>query len=116
MIKAFLEQAIKSIELEKEKQSALIKDRLMKEKIAPYNAEIDNARSKALTEIDNEYNVKIAELKKECEVKKQELINLGEDKKKANMETVFATELAVLTIEYDNHIAKLNAQLAEIKE
>lgn len=116
MIKAYLEQAIKSIEMEKEKQVSLIKDRLMKEKIAPYNAEIDSYRAKALTEIDSELNVKIAELRKEYETKKQELIALGEEKKKGNMESIFATELAVLTIEYDSAIAKLTAQLAEIKE
>ena len=116
MVKAYLEQAIKSIEAEKEQQIAVIKDRIMREKIMPFNAEIDTFRAKALTEIDNELNQKIAVLKQEYEVKKQELVKLGEEKKKANADSVLASELAVVSVKYDNHIAKLTAQIAEIKE
>lgn len=116
MIKAYLEQAVKSIEAEKEKQVSIVKDRVVREKIAPYNAEVDNYRAKALTEIDNELATKIAELKATYEAKKAELINLGEEKKKANADSVLAAELAVVTVEFDAHIAKLTAQIAEIKE
>lgn len=116
MIKAYLEEAIKKIEMEKEQQASIIKDRLTREKIAPYNADIDSSRAKALTEVDNELNAKIAELKKTYEAKKQELVTLGEEKKKANAETVFASELAVFTVKYDKEITKLKAQLAEIEE
>lgn len=116
MIKAYLEQAVKSIEVEREKQVSIIKDRVVREKIAPYNAEVDNYRAKALTEIDNELNAKIVELKAEYEAKKAELIKLGEEKKKANAESVLASELAVVTVEFDSAISKLNAQIAEIKE
>lgn len=116
MIKPYFEQLIKQIEMEKEKETAPIKDRLIREKISPYNADIDTARAKALAETDNKYNIQIAELKKKCEEEKQQLIKLGEDNKKANMETVFATELVVYTAKYDKEIAKLKAQLAEIEE
>lgn len=116
MIKPYFEELIKKIEMEKERETAPIKDRLIREKINPYNADIDNSRAKALAETDNKYNAQIAELKKKCEAEKQELIKLGEDNKKANMETVFAAELAVFTAKYDKEIAKLKAQLAEIEE
>lgn len=116
MLKPYFETLIKQIEMEKDKETAPIKDRLMKEKIAPFNAEVDSYRAKALAEVDNKYNAKIAELKKDCEVEKQELIKLGEDKKKANMETVFANELAVVANKFDKEIAKVKAQLAELKE
>lgn len=116
MIKASLEQAIKNITMEKEKQVSIVKDRVVREKIAPFNAEVDNYRAKALTEIDNELNAKIVELKATYEAKKAELIKLGEEKKKANADSVLAAELAVVTVEFDAHIAKLNAQIAEIKD
>lgn len=116
MIKAYLEQAIRSIEMEKEKTVNAVKDRIMREKIVPFNADLDASRAKALSTLDEELNAKVVELKKEYEAKKQELIALGEEKKKANAESIFATELAVLTVDYDSAIAKLTAQIAEIKE
>lgn len=116
MIKPYLEQAIKGIEAERESKVNEVKDRVTREKIAPYNADIDTARAKALTEIDNELNVKLAELKTAYEAKKQDIVRLAEENKKANLETVLASELAVVTIKYDSEIAKLQAQIAEIKE
>lgn len=116
MIKAFLEQAIKNIEVEKEQQVAIVKDRVTREKIAPYNADIDNSRAKALKEIEDELNAKIVELTMAYEAKKQEIIKLAEENKKANAETVLASELAVVTVKFDSAIAELNAQIAKIKE
>lgn len=116
MIKMALEQAIQTIKDAKERKIAEIKDRTMREKIIPYNADVDSARTKALTEIDNELNAKIVELKQAYETKKQELVRLGEENKKANADSVLASELAVLSVEYDAHIAKLTAQLEDIKE
>lgn len=115
MVKEYLEKAIKDIELERDRQSAVIKDRIMREKIAPYNAEIDQKRAKALTELDNELNAKIVELKQAYEAKKAELVKLGEENKKANADSILATELAVVTVEYDTAINKLKAQIAEIE-
>lgn len=116
MIKTYLEQAIRSIEADKEKAVSEIKDRITREKIIPYNTEVDNYRAKALTEIEDELNQRIASIRQDYEAKKQELIRLGEEKKKANADNILMSELAVATVEYDTHIAKLNAQLAEVKE
>lgn len=116
MLKPYFEELIKKLEIEKERETAPIKDRLMREKIAPYNADIDASRAKALAEVDNKYNLQVAELKKKCEEEKQALIKLGEDNKKANMETVFATDLVAFTSKYDKEIAKLRKQIEEIEE
>ena len=115
MVKEHLEKAVKEIENERERQTAVLRDKIMREKIAPYNAEIDQKRTRALAEIDNELNAKIVELKQAYEAKKAELVKLGEENKKANAENVLATELAVVTVEYDSAIAKLKAQIAEIE-
>lgn len=116
MIKAYIEQAIKNIELDKDKAIAPAKDRLVREKIAPHNAEVDRLRTKALLELDGEMNLELSEIRKKYEAKKQELIVLGETDKKAFAENVFANELAPLTAEYDSAIAKLTSQIAEINE
>lgn len=116
MIRTYIEQTIKNIEADREKKVADVKNSIIREKIAPYNAEIDNSRAKALTELDTELNTKIVELRQAYEAKKQELVRLGEEKKKANADSVLMSELAVVTVKYDNIIAKLTADLAEIKE
>lgn len=116
MIKVYLEQAIKSILADKEKKISEIKDRVMREKIVPFNSEVDKYRAKALSEIDMECNSKISEIKQEYEKRKQELVTLGENKKKENYETLLASEISVVSIEYDEAVSKLNAQISEIKE
>lgn len=114
-MKDILLQAVKSIEAKRDRDVAVLKDRIVREKVAPYNADIDQKRAMALTELDTELNAKIVELRQVYEAKKQELVRLGEEKKKENAETLLATELAVVTVDYDAQIAKLNAQIAEIK-
>lgn len=116
MIKTYLEQAIRGIEAEREQKIAVLKDRITREKIAPFNAEVDTFRARALAEIDNELNAKMVALRKEYDAKKQEIVALGEEKKKSNAENVYSAELAVITVDYDSALSKLNAQLAEIKE
>lgn len=116
MISTYLEQAIKSIEAERDQRVAVAKERVNRERIAPFNAEIDNYRAKALTEVDNELNQKIVALKQEYEAKKRDLIALGEEKKRANAESVYSSELASITVEYDVVLSKLSAQIADIKD
>ena len=114
MIKAVLEQAVKSIEAEKAQQLANAKERVTREKIVPFNTEIDSARAKALAEVDTELTQKVSALRSEYEEKKKELIRLGEEKKKQNADAVLANELSVISIDYDDAIAKLNDQISKI--
>lgn len=116
MVKEFLEQQVKAIEAEKERQVSALRERIVREKIIPYNTDKDQKRALALAEVDNELNAKIDELKQAYEAKKQQLIVLGEEDKKRYADTVLAADLAVATVELDKAIASLNAQIAEIKE
>lgn len=116
MIKTYIEECIKKIETERDQRTAGVKATLMREKITPYNADIDSARAKALSELDNEMNAKIVAVRQEYEEKKKEMIELGENKKRANQEVVFTSGLAPYTINYDKAIAKLSAQLKDIQE
>lgn len=124
---ANLESTIKSYEAEKAQRIATVKEKATREKIVPFNAEIDNYRAKALGELTNELNdkinainaeasAKVAELRKTYEEKKQELFALGEEKKRTNAETVIATETAAVSVEYDGFISELNAILSKMKQ
>lgn len=115
MIKEILEQTVRDLEVRKEREIATAKERVVREKIAPYNAGLDNSRAKALQELDAELNAKIAEVQKQYEDKKQSLVALGEQEKQKHSDTVFATELALVSVEFDKHINKLKAQIAEIE-
>lgn len=115
-MKSILAETIKRIETKRDNETAVIKDRIVREKIAPYNANIDQLRAKALAEVDTELNEKIIAVKAEYEAKKQEIVRLGEEDKRKNSETILASELATITTKYDNEIAKLQAQIAEIEE
>lgn len=116
MIKERLEQTVRELEAEKERAVSTVKDRIVREKVAVYNAEIDNSRAKALQELDAELNAKVVALQEEYAKKKQSLIELGEQDKQKHTDTILSTELAVVTVEYDNSINKLKAIIAEIKE
>lgn len=113
-MKARLEQTIREIEVMKNNKVAEIKDRVVREKIAPYNANIDQLRAKALAELEAELNGKIVELKTIYETKKQELVRLGEEDKKANADSILASEVASVIVKYDKMIARLNADIAEL--
>ena len=124
---ANLETTIKSYESEKAQKIAAVKERATREKIVPFNTEIDNYRAKAINELNNELNAKIteinseasakiAELRKGYEAKKNELVSMGEEKKRTNAETVIATETAAVSVEYDEFISELNAILSKMKQ
>ena len=116
MIKTVIENAIKTLETEKNQRLAVAKEQITREKIIPFNTEIDASRAKALAEVDAELNQRVAELRKEYDEKKQELVRLGEEKKRQNAEAVLASEVAVVAVEYDTAIAKLKAQIEDVEE
>ena len=116
MIKTALEQAIKSIEAEKSQKLNEVKEKITREKILPFNAEIDTARSKALAELDTELNQRVTEIRKEYDEKKQELVRLGEEKKRQNAETLLTSEMAVVSVRYDNAVSKLKQHIEETEE
>lgn len=116
MIKPYIENAIKQIEAEKEKQANIVKERVTREKIVPFNTEIDVARDKAIAELTNQMNNSIKSAQDNFNQKKKELIEAGEAKKKENAETVTATEVALVTLVYDKAIMKLTEQVEELKE
>lgn len=115
-IKAHLEQAVKSLEAEKEREVAIVKDKATREKIVPYNQEADKGRDLAIAELQASLNEDITARQAKFAKEKKEIFDENEKRKENNANAVLATETFSVSVEYDKAIAKLNEQIAELKE
>lgn len=115
-IKLHLEQAVKNLESEKATVINAVKERVTREKILPYNKEIDIARDNAIAEKQAALNATIVAHQEHFAKEKQEMISAAENKKQENANAVITTETYTATVEYDKAIAKLNEQISELKE
>lgn len=115
-IKVHLEQAVKSLEAEKQTVVNAVKEKVTREKILPYNQEIDVARDKAIAEKQANLNATIVAHQERFAKEKQEIITAAENKKAENANAVITTETYTATVEYDKAISKLNEQISALKE
>lgn len=115
-IKAHLEQAVRSLEAEKEREVAIIKDKVTREKIIPYNQEADKGRDLAIAELQQNMNDDIAARQAKFAKEKEAIVAENEKRKENNASAVLATETYTVTVKYDKAIAKLNEQIADLKE
>ena len=115
-IKAYLEQAVRNLEAEKEREVAVIKERVTREKIVPYNQEADKGRDLAIAELQQNMNEDITARQAKFVKEKQAIVEENEKRKENNANTVLATETYEVTGKYDKAIAKLNEQIADLKE
>lgn len=116
MIEAHLKEAKNKIEAEKIGKVATVREQVMREKVLPYNAEIDKARESAVAELLAEHNKKVVSLTSSFEEEKRKLVEAGEKKKTEYAERVISTETAVVSLAYDNAIAKLQQQIDELEK
>jgi hypothetical protein len=115
-IKTCLEEAIKKVEIERDRQAQVAKDRAMRERIIPFNAEIDKARDEAIAQRQNALNAELKAQQENFAKERQSFFEAAEKKKSENAEVVISSETAIVVAEYNRHISKLQAQLADIKE
>ena len=115
-IKSNYEQIIKNLEAEKEREVAIIKDKVTREKIVPFNQEMDIARDKAIAEKQQELNNDVSALQDKFVKEKQEIFAAAEKKKSDNAASVLATETYVVTGKYDKEISYLKERVANLKE
>lgn len=115
-IKAHYEQTIKNLEAEKDREVAIIKDKVTREKIIPYNNEMDIARDKAIAEKQTMLNSTILAHQEQFAKEKQEIFAAAEKKKSDNAASVLATETYVVTGKYDKEISHLKERVANLKE
>ena len=115
-VETHLEQAIRNLEAENATVADATKDRVMREKIIPYNQEIDEARDNAVAERQATLNATIAAQQESFEKEKQQMFEAAEKKKSDNMNAVIASETYAVTVEYDKAISKLKEQIANLKK
>jgi hypothetical protein len=115
-IKAHLEQAVKALEAERDKEVTIIKEKVTREKIIPFNQEMDIARDKAIAEKQKALNERIVAHQEQFAKDKKAIIDAGEKKKAENATAVITTESYSVTVKYDKAIAKLNQQIEELKD
>jgi hypothetical protein len=115
-IKSNLEQTIKNLEAEKAREVAVIKERVAREKIIPYNQEADKGRDLAIAELQTNLNEDIATRQARFAKERQAIIDENEKRKENNANSVLASETYTITGKYDKAIAKLNEQIADLKE
>lgn len=96
MVNAYIEQAIHGIEAEREQKIAEIKATIVRDKVAPKNAEIDQKRDRALQELQEKYTTD-----------RQAIIEASENQKIDNENALIVAETASIAYEYDTKIAEL---------
>lgn len=115
-IKQHLEAALQGIYNEKARAEAVEKERVMREIVAPHNAEVDAALNDAIAEITEQHNRAMAELQGRFVAQKQGLIEQGAKKKSDFQERSISQAVAVVSVTYDSAASKLKKQIDEIKE
>ena len=115
-IKAHLETAVKALEAEREREVAIVKERVTREKILPFNQEMDLARDKAIAEKQQELTKSITAYQEKFAKEREEIIAAGEKKKAENANAVITTEAYTVTVNYDKAISQLKEQIAGLKE
>lgn len=115
-IKTHLEQTIKNLESEREREVAVIKERVTREKILPYNQEADKGRDLAIAELQQNMNEDITARQAKFAREKQAIVEENEKRKENNANAVLATETYEVTGKYDKAIARLNEQIASLKD
>lgn len=115
-MKAIIEEAIRKLEAERDRKANEVKDVVTREKIIPFNADIDKAREKAIAELQGRLTEAIAALQKQFEKEKADIIAAGEKKKADNASAVITSATYSVTVEYDKTISALRKEAENIKE
>ena len=71
MINQILEQTVSQLEAQKSRDIATAKERVTREKIIPYNNDINKSRDNAIAELQSKLNEQIASLQKKFNEDKQ---------------------------------------------
>lgn len=113
-IKQIVSQAIAQVESEKQRQISLSKEKVIREKIVPFNNEIDRARDKAINELATKLTQDIEALRVKFEQEKKNLIDMGEQKKADFQRTAVEAEIATVNAQSTIAKSKLEKILQEL--
>jgi uncharacterized protein YqfA (UPF0365 family) len=113
MIKQVYNDAINKIEACRQQQIEAAKAQVMREKIVPFNAEIDTALRAAIQELTARHNEKTKNLQADFNMQKQSLIEAAEQKKKEFAATAMEIAVSVINKEADCAIANLASYIGK---
>lgn len=116
MIQAQIEQLINRLKAEKESELRNVQQKVMEDKILPFNANIDSLRDKAIAQKTEELNNAINALREKYNAERQEIIEASERNKAANLEAVIAAETSIINSKYDSTISDLQSCMGRVKE
>lgn len=111
MIKQIYEQGIAQIEGDRQRKIEAERQRVIREQVVPFNAEIDTALRDAIAEENRQCNATIAAVQARFEEQRKSLTEAAERKKKENAEAVIATAVAVINKKADDAIRYLKDYL-----
>lgn len=115
-IKVHIEEAIKKLQIEKERAVVSVRERVTREQIVPFNMEIDKARDSAIAQRNEEMNADIKARQEAFAAERQSFIDSAEKKKADNAKALLETETAIVVAEYDKHIERLSELLKEVND
>ena len=112
-IKDIYTNAITQLANEKAQKVEQIKQKVLQEKIAPYNAQVDKELAEAIKELTEKHNQKVIHLQSTFNAEKQRYIDLATADKKDYAEKTINAECELVRIEYEAHISHLREKLQE---
>jgi hypothetical protein len=113
MYKQIIDEAISKIEVNRQREIEIAKQKAMQEQIAPFNRDIDNSLREAIAELQNKHNAKITQMQQAFEAEKHALAEAANNKKSSFAETTIATAVLAINANADTTIAKLREFIGE---
>lgn len=121
-----LENAKAQIKAEEERQITIIKDKVIRE-IQPKYTELEQSKNEIINKLTedysfarksatDQYNSQLVALQQKFENDKKMVVEAHENKKQEILNSTIATETYEVTKECEKAIAKIDAQIKEIKE
>lgn len=114
MIVNVLKDAVARLEAEQKTEVEREVQRVKRDTIIPFNADIDKSLQGALAELQSNYTKQMQELQQKLQEERQALIDAGERKKNAFAEAEINGAIAVTTASYTAAIAELNQQIEQL--
>lgn len=116
MLKDHLLTAIRDIEAEKNAQIAMLKEKVTREKIIPYNEKVDELTRTAINALDTRANEDISAIQLKYNEEKKAIIAQADSNKASNEELVISQASAELEQKYGNIINDLKKTLESLGE
>lgn len=106
-INVYIEQAIRGIEAERDQKIEAVKAEIIRDKVAPQNAEIDIKRDNAVQELQTKLNADISALQEKFNTERQAIIDASEKQKADNANMLISVETASINAKYSTKLAEL---------